>query len=106
MAEKQAMSEPAKTIYGPCALVFCSTPTGTWRIVRPSIDKDTCILCGICEMHCPTGVMDTRKEKSSEKKKPTGKVEIDLTYCKGCGICANVCPHDAIEMIDEREAEK
>lgn len=93
-----------KIIYGPCALVFCSTQTGTWRIVRPVIDSDRCIACGICEKHCPTGVMTTEKMESMENRKSKGTVSIDLDYCKGCGICANVCPKEAITMIDEREA--
>lgn len=93
-----------KTIYGPCALVFCSTETGTWRIVRPVVDSRLCIACGICEKHCPTGVMTIQKNDSNPKKKSDGKVDIDLTYCKGCGICANVCPKDSIAMIDERKA--
>lgn len=93
-----------KTIYGPCALIFCSTQTGTWRIVRPVVNDEVCIACGICEKHCPTGVMTTEKVKSQESEKTNGTVHIDLTYCKGCGICANVCPKGSITMIDEREA--
>lgn len=98
------MAEKTKTIYGPCALVYCSTKTGTWRIVRPQVDDEKCVLCGICEKYCPTGVVNTIKTETEDKKKPEGNVEIDMTYCKGCGICANVCPKDSITMIDEREA--
>jgi pyruvate ferredoxin oxidoreductase delta subunit len=104
MAEQNLNSETTKKIYGPCALVFCSTETGTWRILRPQIDDETCVCCGICEKHCPTGVVTVQKDASSKKSKPTGSVDIDMTYCKGCGICANVCPKDSIVMIDEREA--
>lgn len=93
-----------KTVYGPCALIFCSTETGTWRIVRPVVDGERCVACGICEKHCPTAVMTTQKDESSSEKKPRGTVDIDLMYCKGCGICANVCPKDSIAMVDEREA--
>jgi 2-oxoacid:acceptor oxidoreductase delta subunit (pyruvate/2-ketoisovalerate family) len=86
-----------KTILGPCALIFCSAATGTWRVVRPVVNRDSCILCGICEKHCPTGVMTT-----GEKEKD-GRVEIDFKYCKGCGICAEVCPKNSIDMVDERQ---
>lgn len=86
-----------KTIYGPCALIFCSAQTGSWRIVRPSVDPERCVLCGICEKHCPTGVVTVGSKEAS------GTVEIDMTYCKGCGICADICPHQAIAMIDERQ---
>ena len=104
MAEAPNKTDNIKTVYGPCALIFCSTETGTWRIVRPVVDGQRCIACGICEKHCPTGVMTTEKIETSEKGKSDGTVHIDLTYCKGCGICANVCPKDSIAMIDEREA--
>ena len=104
MAGQSQDKVKAKTIYGPCALMFCSTETGTWRIQRPQIDAEKCVYCGICEKHCPTGVMTTQKDESSDKKKPSGTVDIDMTYCKGCGICANVCPKDSIAMIDERKA--
>jgi 2-oxoacid:acceptor oxidoreductase delta subunit (pyruvate/2-ketoisovalerate family) len=92
-----------KVYLGPCALIFSSAETGTWRVVRPSINTEVCIYCGICEKHCPGDVMTVTKDKSSGKGKPTGKVEIDFSYCKGCGICANVCPKGSISMIDERE---
>jgi pyruvate ferredoxin oxidoreductase delta subunit len=86
-----------KTILGPCALVFCSARTGTWRVVRPVVDRKTCVLCGMCEKHCPTDVITTGKKENN------GVVEIDFNYCKGCGICAEVCPQDSIEMVDERK---
>lgn len=93
-----------KRVYGPCALVFCSTETGTWRILRPIIDDERCVYCGSCEKHCPTGVVTVHREETTLKKTPNGMVAIDYTYCKGCGICANICPKDSISMIDEREA--
>ena len=98
MSQKSLAENKTRRIYGPCALVVCSTRTGTWRVLRPMVDRERCVLCGICEKHCPTGVMTTGKEEDD------GTVEIDYTYCKGCGICANICPKDAIEMIDERGA--
>ena len=98
MSQKTSSNKSKKTIYGPCALVVCSTETGTWRVVRPVVDHERCVLCGMCEKHCPTGVVTTGKEEDG------GTLEIDYTYCKGCGICANICPKNSIEMVDEREA--
>jgi pyruvate ferredoxin oxidoreductase delta subunit len=97
MSKTDSVAARQKTILGPCALVFCSARTGTWRVVRPVVDHDTCVLCGMCEKHCPTDVITTGK------KEDNGVVEIDFKYCKGCGICAEVCPQDAIEMVDERK---
>jgi len=87
----------SKIILGPCALVFCSALTGTWRVVRPVVDQEKCVRCGICEKHCPTDVIIT-----GAKEDDSGVV-IDYKYCKGCGICAEVCTKKAIEMIDERQ---
>ena len=92
-----------KEYLGPCALIFSSAETGTWRVVRPSVNTELCIYCGTCEKYCPGDVMTVTKDESSGKGKPTGRVEIDFNYCKGCGICANVCPKRSISMIGERE---
>lgn len=91
-------SAATKKLYGPCATVFESGKTGTWRIVRPSVLTDTCILCGICEKYCPAGVITV-----AGKKEENPGLTIMMDYCKGCGICANVCPKQAMKMVPERE---
>ncbi|MGE5577801.1 MAG: 4Fe-4S dicluster domain-containing protein [Syntrophothermus sp.] len=83
-------------LLGPCAIVFNSDATGTWRIVRPRVDDGRCTHCGICARHCPADVMEVDVK---DKSRP---VVIDFHYCKGCGICANVCPRTCIEMVPER----
>ena len=98
MTKTNAVPARQKTILGPCALVFCRTPTGTWRVVRPVVNRETCVLCGICGKHCPADVITTGK------KEENGAMAIDLKYCKGCGICAEVCPQQSIQMVDERKA--
>lgn len=64
--------------------------TGTWRVFRPIVDKETCNACGLCATYCPDAAIND-------------DLEIDLTYCKGCGICANECPKKAIEMVREEK---
>ena len=103
MQATKAKPDSQKVYLGPCALIFASSETGTWRVVRPSINTEVCIYCGICAKYCPTDVMTVTKDKSSDTEKSIGSVGIDFRYCKGCGICANVCPKGAISMIDERE---
>jgi len=85
-----------KYILGPVATQFGSSNTGSWRIVRPVVNQEECILCKTCEKHCPTDVMTVTKTGSDKG------VTIDMRYCKGCGICANVCPKKCISMVDER----
>lgn len=66
--------------------------TGSWRSLRPVVDKDQCIRCGVCWLYCP----DTAIDKSEK-----GHFEADLEYCKGCGICARECPAGCITMVIE-----
>lgn len=69
--------------------------TGSWRVFRPTLDKEKCVKCLRCWIYCPEGTITRHKDDS---------VSIDYEYCKGCGVCANVCRVKAISM--EREAKK
>ena len=88
------MNTPAKRkVYGPCATVLVAAKTGSWRLERPKVDKDVCVLCGICAGYCPTACITVNKSE--------GSLSFDWDYCKGCGICANECPKKALKMIPE-----
>lgn len=94
--QETAISKQKRSkLQGPCAYVFDSGNTGSWRIERPSVDFDACIACGTCAMYCPANVITVDKTKKE-------RVEIMWDYCKGCGICANECPKQCIAMVDER----
>jgi len=67
--------------------------TGSWRTLRPIVDLDKCIKCGICWKFCPDVSIEVKEE---------GAV-VDYDFCKGCGICAKECPVDAIEMKKEAD---
>ncbi len=67
--------------------------TGSWRSMKPIMDKECCIKCWICYNFCP---------ESSVIKTEDGP-EIDYDYCKGCGICAEECPKNCIKMIEEEK---
>lgn len=64
--------------------------TGSWRTLRPVIDKSKCRKCGMCWMYCPDGAIDE-------------KFDVNYDYCKGCGICTNTCPFNAIKMEKEEK---
>jgi pyruvate ferredoxin oxidoreductase delta subunit len=69
--------------------------TGGWRSFRPVWDKEKCINCLFCWVHCPDScVLVVDKEMSG----------INYDHCKGCGVCAKVCPREALTMIDEADA--
>lgn len=65
--------------------------TGTWRNIRPVIDLERCIQCGICWKFCPDVSILVEKEFPV----------IDYDYCKGCGLCAEECPTNCIAMVEE-----
>lgn len=98
--QETAMNKQTKyKLQGPCAYLFISGNTGSWRLERPVVDFSLCIACGICAMYCPTNVISVDKEKNKQKEKC---ITVLWDYCKGCGICANECPKHCIEMVDER----
>jgi len=67
--------------------------TGAWRNIRPVIDKENCIQCGICWKFCPDVSIYVENEYPV----------IDYVYCKGCGICAEECPSKCIAMVEEKK---
>jgi pyruvate ferredoxin oxidoreductase delta subunit len=69
--------------------------TGSWRTgKRPSHNKEKCISCLACWVHCPDSSIIVKDGKVAD---------IDFGHCKGCGICARVCPAKvkAMTMVDE-----
>jgi len=65
--------------------------TGSWRSVRPVLDKEKCTYCGWCALYCPTQCMIDKGEYFLP----------NFDFCKGCGICGKECPQDAIGMVSE-----
>lgn len=79
--------------------VICDCPsdqmnkTGSWRTLRPIVDKEKCIKCGICWKFCPDVSIHVKEDGA----------EVNYDFCKGCGICAEECPVDAIVMKKEED---
>jgi 2-oxoisovalerate ferredoxin oxidoreductase delta subunit len=67
--------------------------TGAWRNIRPVIDLEKCIQCGICWKFCPDVSIYIENEWPV----------VDYEYCKGCGICAEECPTKCITMVEEKK---
>jgi ferredoxin len=52
----------------------------------PSVDRERCVLCGICRDACPPKVITIKNSALS----------IDLGRCIRCWCCRELCPHDAM----------
>ena len=66
---------------------------GSWRTLKPIVDKEKCNGASVCWMFCPDNAITI----------VNGKAVVDYDYCKGCGICAAVCPVRAIRMAKEEK---
>jgi 2-oxoisovalerate ferredoxin oxidoreductase delta subunit len=67
--------------------------TGAWRNIRPVVDLENCIQCGICWKFCPDMSIYIENEFPY----------VNYDYCKGCGICAEECPAKCIAMVEEEK---
>ncbi len=67
--------------------------TGAWRNIRPIIDLDNCLQCGICWKFCPDVSIYIENEFPV----------VNYEYCKGCGLCAEECPSKCITMVEEEK---
>lgn len=70
----------------------CASPAGKQSMhsdLRPKVQEASCIGCGSCVEHCPTG---------AAKLGNSGKALIDAEACIGCGDCTAVCPSGAIPV--------
>jgi heterodisulfide reductase subunit A len=57
------------------------------------IDQDLCVGCGLCEISCAFGAIQTKKVPGKGFQ-----AENISALCKGCGVCAVACPQQAIDM--------
>jgi ferredoxin len=56
-----------------------------WKI--PQLNKEKCVVCGICVDVCPQGVLEMQAQRVIFARPQ------DCTYC---GTCEESCPHDAV----------
>lgn len=56
--------------------------------LKPLIDKDKCIGCGICSKVCPAATISIEDKTAC----------VNEEFCRGCGACEQRCPVYAITM--------
>lgn len=59
---------------------------GFQGVIRPQLDRDLCVACGLCIKNCAEGAL-----VAGEDRKPVFIRE----NCVGCGDCVKVCPTSA-----------
>lgn len=64
--------------------------------VKPKINLDKCVGCGICKTYCPTGAIEIIK----------GKATFDYDKCIGCADCITVCPEHALKILWNESSER
>lgn len=55
---------------------------------KAEVDRQKCIGCGSCEVHCRFGAITLAN----------GKATVNAYACEGCGVCALLCPAGAIAL--------
>ena len=58
--------------------------------MRPYVDEDLCITCGMCEAECPADPNVFEMEDVAVVANPDACIE--------CEACVEACPTDAIEL--------
>lgn len=81
---------------------------GAVELPSLTIDKENCVLCGVCDVICPFGAF--RLKINGEREIPIldleglprflKNVELDIENCNLCNACAMICPTSAIQIED------
>ena len=86
LALKNLFSKPATCAY---PFVPAEYPERTRGHIE--IDKDNCILCGMCMRSCPPGAI--------EVSRPDLKWSINRFDCIQCGYCVQKCPKKCLSIV-------
>lgn len=65
---------------------FLKNPLKRSLTALPAVDRQYCVVCGLCARHCPPAAMSLDQ----------AQLQINLNQCIGCFCCQELCPHNAI----------
>lgn len=86
MTLKNLFSKPVTRMYPAEPQVYYERSKG-----HIDNDIDACILCGICEMKCPSLALKVDKEARTWT--------IDPFSCVQCNTCVRACPKKSLSML-------
>ena len=86
LALKNLFTKPATTSYPFVAREYPERTRG-----HVEINKDECILCGMCMRSCPPGAITVSR--------PDLKWSINRFDCVQCGYCVEKCPKKCLSII-------
>lgn len=72
---------------------------GTFPVHNVGV-RDTCTMCGRCDVFCPTGALESVEGKGEVA------LEFRMDRCVGCHDCKELCPEGAIYYHPEIELER
>ncbi len=85
---KNLFSKPVTTKYPFEPKVFQERTRG-----HVENDMDVCVLCGLCQMKCPTGAITVDKKEQTWAIRPFS--------CIQCRSCVDQCPKKSLSMAPE-----
>ena len=76
---------------------------GHIELIADEEGKPVCVVCGMCEKACPSGLHHSGPARSLKvsKKKVLTSYMLDFTKCSLCGSCVDSCNFGAIEYSKE-----
>lgn len=86
VALRNLFSKPVTTQYPFAPAYYPDRSRG-----RILLEKDKCILCGLCAKHCPTGTIAIDRK--------AGTWSMNRFDCVQCANCVNVCPKAALTIV-------
>lgn len=90
-AGKRAMLSAAWAALEPEGFAGVALPEGATQGAI-AVDRDACVLCGVCAKTCPTGAI-----RFAEGERAV--LEFAEAACIQCGGCARICPKGAIALV-------
>ena len=72
-------------------------PITPLKLLRPVMNPETCVKCGLCAASCPTGALQVHRRMDAAGSE-TASFGLTPKNCIACGLCAEVCWKSALRL--------